>query len=90
MHKLTPVYLQNLFTPRSTEYFIRDLENKLYLAKPRTEYLKRSFSNSGALLWNDLPKEMRNLSTLSSFKRDTQIYFQIGFLHGNHEKQLAV
>ena len=70
IHKLTPVYLQNLFTPRSTEYFIRDLENKLYLAKPRTEYLKRSFSYSGALLWNDLPKEMRNLSTLSSFKRE--------------------
>ena len=60
IHKLTPVYLQNLFTPRSTEYFIRDHENKLYLAKPRTEYLKRSFCDSGALLWNDLPKEMRN------------------------------
>ena len=91
IHKLTPVYLQKLFSPRSTEYFIRDHENKLYLAKPRTEYLKRSFSYSGALLWNDLPKEMRNLSSLSSFKRrDTQIYFQIGFPHGNHEKQLAV
>ena len=50
IHKLTPVYLQNLFTPRSTEYFIRDHENKLYLAKPRTEYLKCSFSYSGALL----------------------------------------
>ena len=39
IHKLAPVYLQNLFTPRSIEYFIRDHENKLYLAKPRTKYL---------------------------------------------------
>ena len=35
-----------------------------------TEYLKRSFSYSGALQWNNLPKEMRNLRTLSSFKRE--------------------
>ena len=70
IHELTPVYLQSLFTPRSTFYFLRDRENKLYLAKPRTDYLKRSFNYSGALLWNNFPKEMRNLKTLSSFKRE--------------------
>ena len=55
---------------KTDQRFGDDMNNKLYLAKPRTEYLKRRFSYSGALLWNDLPKEMRNLSTLSSFKRE--------------------
>ena len=41
---LTPVYLQNLFHCRSTDCFLRDHENKLYLAKPRTDYLKCSSS----------------------------------------------
>ena len=66
IHKLTPVYLQNLFNPWSTEYFIRNHENKLYPAKPRTEYLKHSFSYSGALLWNDLPKQMIHKFTFKS------------------------
>ena len=46
--KLTPVYLQEIFTTRNTNYDLRDAENKLYLPKPRTDYLKRSFSYSGA------------------------------------------
>ena len=69
IHKLTPGYLHDLFFPRSTEYFLRDHENKLYLARPPTEFLKRSFSYRSALLWNDLPKEMRILNTLSSLRK---------------------
>ena len=48
VHKLTPVYLQEIFTTRNTNYDLRDAENKLYLAKPRTDYLNRSFCYSGA------------------------------------------
>lgn len=49
---LAPAYLQNLFSIRSTPYNLRDSEIKLDLPKPRTNYRKRSFGYSGALLWN--------------------------------------
>ena len=45
------------------------LEGKLALPKPHTNYLKRSFSYSGALLWNNLPQEMRDTDSIGLFKR---------------------
>ena len=56
VNKLSPNYLCNMFTPRTLSFDLRDASQKLYLPKPRTDYLKRSFSYSGASLWNDLPK----------------------------------
>ncbi len=48
----TPTYLQNLFSVRGSEYNLRNFEMKLNLPKLRTNYLKRSFQYSGALLWS--------------------------------------
>ena len=48
---LAPVYLQDLFTERHTDYDMCDSLPKLNLPKPRTDYLKCSFGYSGALLW---------------------------------------
>ena len=39
--------LQNRYNLRNSEY-------DLTIPKPRTEYLRRSFKYSGAMLWNDL------------------------------------
>ena len=51
LHNLTPVYLHNIFCNFNTHYsLLRKSTNKLILSKPRTEYLKRSFSYSGAAL----------------------------------------
>ena len=69
IHKLAPKYLHQLFTPRRSEYNLRNLEGKLALTKPHTNYLKRSFSYSGALLWNNLPQEMRDTDSIGLFKR---------------------
>ena len=52
-----PVYLQNLFHERSTDYDLRNSFHKLTLPRPRTNYLKRSFSYSGALLWNSFTRK---------------------------------
>ena len=54
LNGLAPVYLQDLFSERPTDYHLRDSFRKLNLPKPRTNYLKRSFGYSGALLWNSL------------------------------------
>ena len=68
-NNLTPMYLQDLFVTRVSHYNLRDSEGKLFLPKPRTDYLKRSFSYSGASLWNSLPESLRSSLSLSSFKR---------------------
>jgi len=70
IHELAPQYLQDLFTLRHTNYNLRNSDIKLALPKPRTNYLKRSFSYSGAKLWNDLPQSIRSISSLGQFKRE--------------------
>jgi hypothetical protein len=45
-------------------------ESKLAIPQPRTNYLKNSFSYSGAVLWNSLPTELRQASSLRKFKVD--------------------
>ena len=51
IYNLAPAYLCNLFAPRRPNYYFRYAKKKLMLPKPRTDYLKRNFSYSGALLW---------------------------------------
>ena len=47
---------------------LRNSLNKVCVPKPRTDYLKRSFSYSGACLWNSLPEQIRLALSLKSFK----------------------
>ena len=49
INNLAPAYLCNLFTPKTPNHYFRNAKKKLMLPKPRTAYLKRSFSYSGAL-----------------------------------------
>ena len=69
LNKLAPEYLKELFLPKRSKYDLRDNEGKLVLPLPRTNYLKRAFSYSGADLWNKLPHEVRNAGSLTEFKR---------------------
>ena len=82
IHKLAPEYLHQLFTPRRAEYNLRNLEGKLALPKPHSNYLKRSFSYSAALLWNNLPQEMRDADSIGNFKR--KILNQISDISESH------
>ena len=70
LNGLAPDYLQDLFSIRTTKYNVRNLEMKLNLLKPNTNYLKRSFSYSAASLWNNLPNNLRTIELLKSFKRE--------------------
>ena len=67
---LTPDYLRSMFADRNTVtgYQLRDTEGKLAIFLPRTNFLKNSFSYSGAVLWNSLPLELRQAQTLNSFR----------------------
>ena len=68
LNEQAPVYSQNLFHERSTDYDLRNSFHKLTLPRPRTNYLKRSFSYSGALLWNSLPENVREIKSVRKFK----------------------
>ena len=59
LNKLTPPYMDDMFSARDFSYSIRTSENILQIPKPRTNFLKRSFGYSGAVLWNGLPSELR-------------------------------
>ena len=65
-----PVYLHELFSERHTDYDLRDSFHKFKLPKPRTNYLKRSFNYSGALLWNSLPESIRAVRSIGQFKKE--------------------
>ncbi len=50
------------------EHNLRSNDTDLALPKPKTNYLKRSFRYSGAMLWNSLPSEAKKASSLYQFK----------------------
>ena len=77
LNDLAPEYLKAKFVNRSciTDYILRDTTNKLAVPKPRTNYLKKSFQYSGAVLWNSLPLELRQAKSLSSFKYGCRDFF---------------
>ena len=81
VNKLAPNYLCNMFTPRALSFDLRDASQKLYLPKPRTDYLKRSFSYSGAYLSNDLPEDIRTTKSLSNFKRSIDKWLSVSDSH---------
>ena len=65
MNGLAPEYLQSLFSQRRSVYNLRDSKGKLSLSN----YLKRSFSYSGVMLWNNMPKSLKNTVSVNHFKQ---------------------
>ena len=80
LNGLVPEYLSSKFLKRSgMPYSLRDSENKLVVPNPRTNYMKNSFSYSGATLWNSLPCNLRMIKSYNQFKSKVR--------HGIHGKQ---
>ena len=76
LNNSAPEYLRNLFTDRNTHYSLRNAEGKLNLPRPRTDYMKQSFSYCGAHLWNNLPESIRTIKSLKNFKKAIQEYYK--------------
>jgi hypothetical protein len=76
LNNRAPEYLRNLFSDRNTHYNIRNAGGKLNVPRPRTDYMKRSFSYCGAHLWNNLPESIRTIKSLGNFKRAIQNYYK--------------
>ncbi len=69
INNLAPERLSNLFQNSSTiyDYDLRGSSTRLCLPKPKTEFLKNSFSYNEAYVWNHIPEEIRNSESYNSF-----------------------
>ena len=65
-----PTYLREQFhrTSEIHDYNLRGSNYDLQLPLPKTNFLKRSFSYRGAMAWNQLSNETREMRDLTSFK----------------------
>ena len=51
-----------------TNYELKNGHTDIALAKPKREFLKKSFNYSGAKLWNSLPSDIKQVESICSFK----------------------
>ena len=67
---MCPDYLPEMFTFQTSEsYGLRSsTQQKLCIPKHKNELFKRSLQYSGAIIWNDIPLQIRTASTLQTFK----------------------
>ena len=50
-------------------------KGKLAVPLPGTNYLKKNFSYQGAVLWNNLPSNLRQAQTLNAFRIGCRQHF---------------
>ncbi len=76
LNNLAPCYLTDLFQTNNTIHQYRSCQsNNLHVHKSKLEYYNRSFTITGAKLWNSLPQNVKEMPTLSSFKQSCKTYF---------------
>ena len=70
IHGLSPTYLEHMIELYRPKRKLRSLQ-QLKLQPPlfKTKYGDRSFRASSAVLWNRLPEEIQNISTLPRFRK---------------------
>ena len=71
-------YLQELFLPvvNAHNHNARNCDINCKIPQPNTDYLKRSLSYDGALLWNSLPLAIRKISNINNYTNN-YIYIYI-------------
>ena len=76
IHGLAPKYLRNLLTFKSSLYNLRS-SGSILLSMPavRSKTLgDRAFMVAAPRLWNSLPKELRAITNVNSFKAHIKTY----------------
>ena len=76
LNRMSPVYMTNLFTPLM---HIRETRQSTHMALTipfaKKNCYASSFAVSGAIMWNDLPPQLRTITCLNSFKRELRKTF---------------
>ena len=76
LNESAPMYLRDLFNERSTNYDLCNSFCNLTLPRPHTDYLKRSFSYSGAFLRNSFSENFREIRSIGKFKKRINCLFE--------------
>ena len=63
-----PTYLISRIQMKSNPYALRNSLIQIFLPKPKTDFLKRSFSYSSSKIFNSLPPETRQITNMNSFQ----------------------
>ena len=76
LNGLAPAYMSDIVQKHQPTRSLRSTEKSLLVVPVlRTAtYGERCFSRHAAILWNDLPENIKQLNTLSSFKRPLKTY----------------
>ena len=77
LHGLAPAYLKHLLQTRVPSRILRGHE-KRQLVVPVTKsvtYGDKCFSSVAPRLWNGIPNHIRNMSSVSAFKKSLKTYF---------------
>ena len=71
LHGMAPGYLSSLLTPRTFSRHLRSSNEVMFeIPKFRTEtYGRGRFGVKAAILWNNLPKNLRNCNSVAQFKK---------------------
>ena len=71
LHNSAPVYLQGLITNKSSLECLRIYTDTTILQEkfPQNSFKNRRFSVAGPKLWNELPRSLREITSLHEFKR---------------------
>ena len=70
-----PDALVGLFIPQNSRYFIED--HRFILPYPRLDIYKSSFTYAGVYAWNNLPLQLRSLSSIFSFKKALSVFLHV-------------
>ena len=85
IYGLAPMYLQDLVELHSSKYSLRSTDSILLKApaiKTKITLGDRSFAMAAPKLWNGLPRYLRDIDSLESFKKKLKTYlFQLAFRH---------
>ena len=69
VNQLAPLRLCDIFqlSDNVNNYYLRGSSTGLFIPRPRTEFVKKSFSYSEVKLWNRIPKDIGSLVSYDSF-----------------------
>ena len=69
VNNLVPEYLSDKFASINTihRHNLRGAQHNLFIPRPNTEALKKSFRYRGAVTWNSLSAEAKQATTLNCF-----------------------
>ena len=64
-----PIYLSSRIQMKRNPYMLRNSVSQIYLPKPKTDFLKRSFIYASSKIFNSLPLETRQICNIKTFLR---------------------